>query len=133
MRCAPIPVPRNDPRHAPLDPFLSLTSEDLMAAGALLAPAAAVYGAQATHLAVALAVAGLLACVPLILFPPKDGRRGYARVLAWATWLFEPRTCVPPTVARVRPARPAYILEVMPDGGRGRRHVLPDPAPGGGR
>lgn len=98
-----------------------------MAAAALLMPAAVCY-TYGSHLAALVAgIAGAVAAVPLILFPPQSGRRGYARLLAWSTWLWEPRRCDPPSVDRDQALPPIYTMEVMSDGSRGRRRLLPDP------
>ncbi len=127
MRLPPVPVPRVDPRRSALDPFLGLESDDLMAAGALLVPAAVLYS-YSSHLAALVAgIVGVVAAIPLILFPPVGGRRGYARLLAWATWLFVHRRCDPPSVDREQSLPPIYAQEVLADGSRGRRFLLPDP------
>ncbi len=127
MRLAPVPVPRVDPRRSAVDPFWGLESEDLMAAGGLILPAAALYTYGSSTAAIVAGIAGALAAVPLILWPARDGRRGYARLLAYATWLWEPRRCDPPSVDRAEALPYMYATEVMSDGRRGRRHVLPDP------
>lgn len=124
MRSPPVPIPRMDPRSRPIDPFLQLQADDLLAAVVLVLPAIVLYS---RHMHVAAAVAGAVgvaAAVPLVLWPPVDGRRGYARLAAWAMWLFDPRVFL----VTQRPAGAAriYVSEVMADGSRGRRRLLPD-------
>jgi hypothetical protein len=103
-----------------------MESEDLMAAAALLVPAAVLYSYSSHTAAIVAGLAGTLAAFPLVLFPPRDGRRGYARLLAWLTWLWEPRRCDPATAGEAK-LQPIYIEEVRSDGRRGRRFLLPDP------
>ena len=127
MRLSPVPVPRVDPRRSALDPFIGLESEDLIAAAALLAPAAVLYTYGSSLAAAIAGIAGAAAAVPLILFSPQNGRRGYARLLAWVTWLWEPGRCDPLTVDRAGALPYMYAQEVTSDGARGRRRLLPDP------
>ncbi len=127
MRLAPIPVPRVDPRRSALDPFFGLEGDDMIAAGGCILPALALYSLGSTTAAIAAGVVGAVAAVPLILWPPQGGRRGYARLVAWATWLWEPRRCDPPSVDRDQTLPPIYTMEVISDGSRGRRRLLPDP------
>ncbi len=131
MRAPPVPIPRMDPRSRPIEPFLQLSTDDLLAAMVLLLPAGFLYSHRDMLAAAVTGVAGVLAAIPLILFPPVDGRRGYARVLAWALWLFDPRIFYvhlrsPGPVAQI------YVREVLADGRRGRRRLLSDPSTRGG-
>lgn len=127
MRLPPVPVPRVDPRRSAVDPFLGLESDDLMAAGALLVPAAALYSFGSGAAALVAAIAGAVAAVPLILWSPVAGRRGYARLMAWLTWHWEPRRCDPPGAGADASLPHMYAVEVTSDGRRGRRFLLPDP------
>lgn len=99
----------------------------MIAAGGCILPALALYSLGSTTAAIAAGVVGAVAAVPLILWPPQGGRRGYARLVAWATWLWEPRRCDPPSVDRDQTLPPIYTMEVISDGSRGRRRLLPDP------
>ncbi len=129
MRAPPVPIPRMDPRSRPIEPFLGLSTDDLIAAMVLLMPAGVFYTYRDMLGAAVAAAAGVVAAVPLVLFPPVDGRRGYARLLAWALWLFDPRIFY--VHLRGPGSEPQlYVREVLADGRRGRRRLLSDPSAG---
>ena len=129
MRAPPVPIPRMDPRSRPIEPFFALSTDDLIAAMVLLMPAGVLYNYRDILAAAIAGAAGAVAAIPLVLFPPVDGRRGYARLLAWALWLFDPRIFY----VHLRPPGSdpqIYVREVLTDGRRGRRRLLSDPSAG---
>jgi len=129
LRANPVPIPRVDPRSNPIDPFLQLSMDDLMALGVLLLPAITLYSVGHQAAALASGSVGVLGAIPLVLLPPVDGRKGYARLVAWASWLFEPRVFFPRAGDDSESRTPRmYVREVMSDGRRGRRFLLPDPS-----
>lgn len=92
MRLPPIPIP-SDASKAPVLPGLSLELFDIFALMVLIMPAFLMTKYQPHHriqfpLVFLSAVPGLIASVPLVWMAPKEGQRGWQRLLAWFIFRF---------------------------------------------
>lgn len=90
MRLAPVPIP-SDASKSPIIPGLSLEMNDIIAFLVLVSPGFFYLSRKHHHnifIALLLSLPGLLASIWLVWMPPKDGQRGWRRLVAHITYKY---------------------------------------------